>query len=46
MHEIKELMARDAQIIDVRDPTAFSGGHIPNTLIYGTMVFQHLLGGF
>jgi len=32
MHEIKELMARDAQIIDVRDPTAFSGGHIPNTL--------------
>jgi hydroxyacylglutathione hydrolase len=32
MHEVKELMAREAQVIDVRDPTAFSGGHIPNTL--------------
>jgi hydroxyacylglutathione hydrolase len=32
MHEVKELMAREAQVIDVRDPTAFAGGHIPNTL--------------
>jgi len=32
MHEVKELMAKDAQVIDVRDPTAFAGGHIPKTL--------------
>jgi len=32
MHEIKELMAKDAQVIDVRDPKAFAGGHIPKTL--------------
>lgn len=32
MHEVKELMAREAQVVDVRDPTAFAGGHIPNTL--------------
>ncbi len=32
IHEVKELMAREAQVVDVRDPTAFAGGHIPNTL--------------
>ncbi len=32
MHEVKDCMARDAQVIDVRGPTAFAGGHIPNTL--------------
>jgi len=32
MHEVKELMAREAQVVDVRDPTSFAGGHIPNTL--------------
>lgn len=32
MHEVKDLMAREAQVIDVRGPTAFAGGHIPNTL--------------
>ena len=32
IREVKELMARDAQVVDVRDPTAFAGGHIPNTL--------------
>ncbi len=32
MHEVKDCMARDAQVVDVREPTAFAGGHIPNTL--------------
>ena len=32
MHEFKDFMARDAQVVDVRGPTAFAGGHIPNTL--------------
>jgi hydroxyacylglutathione hydrolase len=32
MHEVKDCMARDAQVIDVRGPTAFAGGHIPKTL--------------
>lgn len=32
MHEVKDLMAREAQVIDVRDTTAFAGGHIPNTI--------------
>jgi hydroxyacylglutathione hydrolase len=32
MHEVKDLMARNAQVVDVRDPTAFAGGHIANTL--------------
>jgi hydroxyacylglutathione hydrolase len=32
MHEVKELMAKEAQVVDIRDPTAFAGGHIPNTL--------------
>jgi len=32
IHEVKELMVRVAQVVDVRDPTAFAGGHIPNTL--------------
>ena len=32
MHEFKDCMARDAQVVDVRGPTAFAGGHIPNTL--------------
>jgi hydroxyacylglutathione hydrolase len=32
IHEVKELMAKGAQVVDVRDPTAFAGGHIPNTL--------------
>ena len=32
IHEVKELMARDAQVVDVRDPTAFAGGHIANTI--------------
>ena len=46
MHEVKELMAKDAQVIDVRDPTAFAGGHIPRTLIFGKMAFQPMLVGF
>ena len=32
IHELKELMAKNAQVIDVRDPAAFAGGHISNTL--------------
>lgn len=32
IHELKELMAKGAQVLDVRDPVAFAGGHIPNTL--------------
>jgi hydroxyacylglutathione hydrolase len=32
IHELKELMAKGAQVVDVRDPAAFAGGHIPNTL--------------
>lgn len=32
MHEVKDLMARDGQVVDVRDPTAFAGGHIANTI--------------
>jgi hydroxyacylglutathione hydrolase len=32
MNEVKNLMAKDAQVIDVRDPTAFAGGHIPKSL--------------
>lgn len=32
IHELKDLMARGAQVVDVRDPAAFAGGHIPNTL--------------
>ncbi len=32
MHEVKDLMGKDAQVIDVRDPTSFAGGHIPKTL--------------
>jgi len=32
IHELKELMAKGAQVVDVRDPSSFAGGHIPNTL--------------
>lgn len=29
--EVKQFMAQGAQIIDVREPESFAGGHIPNT---------------
>ncbi|ADZ08706.1 beta-lactamase domain protein [Methanobacterium lacus] len=32
IHELKELMSKGGQVVDVRDPAAFAGGHIPNTL--------------
>ena len=30
--EIRSLLGRGAQIIDIRSPTSFAGGHIPGTL--------------
>ena len=32
MDEVKGFLENDAQIVDVRNPTAFAGGHIPRTL--------------
>ncbi len=30
--EVKQFIAQGAQIIDVREPESFAGGHIPNTI--------------
>ena len=46
MHKVKNLMAKDAQVIDVRDPTAFAGGIYQKLLIFGKMAYQHMLVGF
>lgn len=32
MNELLRLVEGDAQVVDVRSPTAFAGGHIPGTL--------------
>ena len=32
VQEVKEYMKQGTQIIDVREPESFAGGHIPNTL--------------
>jgi len=30
--EVKEYLTKDVQVIDIREPESFAGGHIPNTL--------------
>ncbi len=40
--QIKEMMNKDAQIIDIRKPTSFGGGHIPHSL----NIWREGLSGF
>ncbi|MHA1505036.1 MAG: rhodanese-like domain-containing protein [Candidatus Heimdallarchaeota archaeon] len=30
--ELKEYLTQDVQVVDIREPESFAGGHIPNTL--------------
>ncbi|MBN1331001.1 MAG: MBL fold metallo-hydrolase [Candidatus Heimdallarchaeota archaeon] len=32
VQEVKEHLAKGSQVIDIREPESFAGGHIPNTL--------------